>query len=111
LLRDVFIWAYERSVQQYIEVQRTMAQPDPLRLTYRQELCEILGAIVRGVQVTHIREALDVFASEKVLEKDRESFVAMAIDDIKRLHMGVIARYRIRPSEFEAWKAKRKLSK
>jgi len=33
----------------------------------------------------------------------------MWIDEIKRLHPGIIARYRLRPAEFEVWQEARKL--
>ena len=32
LLRDLFIWAYERSTREYLQVRKTLADPDPLRL-------------------------------------------------------------------------------
>ena len=31
LLRDVFVWAYERSCQRYIAIRATAAEPDPTR--------------------------------------------------------------------------------
>src|SRR5690606_19122486 len=30
LLRDVFVWTYERSVQEYTSVQKSMVTPDPV---------------------------------------------------------------------------------
>ena len=35
LLRDVFVWAYERSCQQYLAVRRELVPPDTFRLRYR----------------------------------------------------------------------------
>ncbi len=35
LLRDVFVWAYERSCQQYVAVQQQLVPPDTFRLRYR----------------------------------------------------------------------------
>ena len=35
LLRDVFVWAYERSTQEYLALKQDLAEPDPMRLTYR----------------------------------------------------------------------------
>ena len=34
-LRDLYLWAYERSTQEYVAVTRDPVQPDPARLTYR----------------------------------------------------------------------------
>jgi hypothetical protein len=47
LLRDVFVWAYERSCQQYVAIQQTLVPPDIFRLRHRQALAEVIAAIVR----------------------------------------------------------------
>ncbi|WP_299984042.1 hypothetical protein [Desulfobacula sp.] len=36
LLRDVFVWAYERSCRRYLAITQIMADPDPLRIRYRE---------------------------------------------------------------------------
>lgn len=36
LLRDVFVWAYERSSAQYAVVKQSLGEPDPFRLRYRR---------------------------------------------------------------------------
>ena len=38
LLRDVFVWAYERSCQRYLAITQTMVEPNPLKIKYREEL-------------------------------------------------------------------------
>lgn len=48
LLRDVFVWAYERSCQQYVAVKQNLVPPDIFRLRYRQALSEVVAAIVRN---------------------------------------------------------------
>jgi hypothetical protein len=40
-----------------------------------------------------------------VPEHERPSVPALIIEELKRLHEGVLARYGLRPSEFAAWKA------
>lgn len=45
LLRDVFVWAYERSCQQYVAIQQTLVPPDTFRLRHRQALAEVVAAI------------------------------------------------------------------
>jgi len=35
LLRDLYVWAYERSTQEYLAIKQDLAEPDPLRLTWR----------------------------------------------------------------------------
>lgn len=40
LLRDVFVWAYERSSQRYLAITQTLVDPDPLKIQYRDALIE-----------------------------------------------------------------------
>jgi len=47
LLRDVFVWTYERSCDRYEVVRHTLGEPDPFRLRYRDALISCLGKIVR----------------------------------------------------------------
>ncbi|MDJ0763242.1 MAG: Fic family protein [Myxococcota bacterium] len=102
LLRDVFIWAYERSTQQYIKVKKSLTEPDPMRLKYRSQIHGIVGEVVRGLRL-HARQAVIAYAEENIPGKDQNLFIELVLDDLKRLHEGVIARYRIRPSELRAW--------
>src|SRR5580693_2825956 len=48
LLKDVFIWAYERSAARYAAVRQSLGEPDPFRLRFREQLREIIGEVVRG---------------------------------------------------------------
>ena len=103
LLRDLFVWAYERSTQQYMKVKSSLKEPDPVRLKYLEQTHEILGMVVRELKIP-ARKAVIVFAAAHVNRDDQSLFVDMVMDDLRRLHEGVIARYRIRPSEFAIWK-------
>ena len=42
-------------------------------------------------------------AGTSVAAEDMNAFVAMAINELLQLHEGNIARYRLRPSEFQEW--------
>lgn len=46
-IKDVFIWAYERSAARYIAVRQSLGEPDPFRLQHRAALREIIGEIIR----------------------------------------------------------------
>ena len=46
LLRDVFVWAYERSCARYSAVRQSLGEPDPFRLRYRVLVAELM--VVRG---------------------------------------------------------------
>ncbi|MCW5801103.1 MAG: Fic family protein [Deltaproteobacteria bacterium] len=102
LLRDVFSWAYERSCQRYTVVRDALPQPDPLRLRNREQLTEVVGAIVRDdapIDDARIRE----LATPIVAPQDLDEFVAMAISELAGLHEGNVARYRLRLSELRRW--------
>ncbi len=103
LLRDLFVWAYERSAQRYIQVKKTLAEPEPLRLKYRNQLHHIVGEIVRSQQIPYTQRVI-TFAQTQIPTTEREYFIAMVLDDIQRLHEGVLVRYRLSPKEFWQWK-------
>jgi len=105
LLRDVFVWAYERSSQQYVAAKQNLVPPDILRLRYRSALSEVIAAIVRNDELAtdaNIRARLPA----TVLDADKTHFVALAIAEFKGLHPGNAVRFGIRPLEFEAWRKK-----
>jgi len=104
LLRDLFIWAYERSCARYSAVRRSLGEPNPFRLRYRTNISEVVSATVRGR--LNKQEAIRLirhFAAEQVPTEDAPHFIEMAEMELMTLHEGNIARYRLRPSEFEAW--------
>ena len=104
LLRDVFIWAYERSAARYAAVRQSLGEPDPFRLQYRSELREVVGGVVRsrmGRKKATVHVA--VWTAEHIPVSDREQFREIAESELLGLHEGNFARYQIRPSEFKAW--------
>jgi len=105
LLRDVFVWAYERSCARYSAVQQSLGEPDPFRLRYRELLRETVAGIVR--ECSDKKEAVTMIrrqAEDSVPEGDRARFIEVAETELMGLHEGNIARYRLRPSEYRAWR-------
>ncbi len=102
LLRDVFVWAYERSCQQYVAVQQHLVPPDTFRLRYRSQLKAVVAAIVRGNKPPE-ESSVQAFMPETVVEDDRERFVALLIAEFKNLHAGNVVRFGLRPLEFAIW--------
>ena len=103
LLRDVFSWAYERSCQRYLAITQTMAEPDPLRIRYREALILVVQAIVRNRKMPSAQNVLRL-ADELVPENDQEVFVKMVLEALQRIHEGSVARFRLKLSDFQAWK-------
>ncbi len=105
LLRDVFVWAYERSCQQYVAVRHQLVPPDTFRLRYRNELSGIVRAIVRGgfsADETTLMNMLPV----TVEPDDQARFIVLGLEEFKALHAGNAIRFGLRPLEFAAWREK-----
>jgi hypothetical protein len=105
LLKDVFVWAYERSAARYAAVRQSLGEPDPFRLRHRVHLRAIVGAIIRGPM--NRRQAVSRIAEwskENIDAVDRPRFIEVAEAELTSLHEGNFARYQIRPSEFAAWR-------
>lgn len=104
LLRDVFVWAYERSCARYSVVRQSLGEPDPFRLRYREDLKRLIFAIVIGcMDKSAAVAAIRAHAAGTVEPADRARFVEVAETELMGLHAGNIARYRIRPAQFDSW--------
>ena len=104
LLRDVFIWAYRRSAARYAAVRQSLGEPDPFRLQHRTALREVVGAVVRErMDKKRATAWVDAWTQEHIDPEQRERFREIAERELLSLHEGNFARYRVRPSEFEAW--------
>ncbi|WP_416052070.1 Fic family protein [Cupriavidus basilensis] len=102
LLRDLYVWSYERSTQEYLAIKQALAEPDPARLAWR----ELIKQTIREV-VTHPgQDALSLIhlaVMADVPQAERSNVQALIVEELRRLHEGVLARYGLRPSEFAAW--------
>lgn len=104
LLKEVFLWAYERSAARYVAVRQSLGEPDPFRLRYRTELREIVAEVIRAragrkEAIAHISAR----AADRIDPADQDRFVEITEAELLALHEGNFARYQIRPSEFAAW--------
>ena len=105
LLKDVFLWAYERSAQQYAAVRQSLGEPDPFRFKHRGAMREVIAEIVRS---RLDRKAASAFLTQwtdaNIDDDERERFREMAESDLLGLHEGNFARFQIRPTQFAAWR-------
>ena len=105
LLREVFIWAYSRSAARYSAMRQSLGEPDPFRLEHRAALAELIGAVVRSRMgkkraAAHIR----AWVQKNISLEAQRRFRDVAERELTGLHAGNYARYRIRHSEFSAWR-------
>ena len=103
LLQDVFVWAYERSCQQYVALRQSMTAPDPFRMRYRQALFDLVARIVRE-RIVEPKPLVRQYAAGNVSSADRKTFMEMMLAELNRMHEGSLARYKLRISEYRAWK-------
>lgn len=107
LLRDLFVWAYERSTQEYLAIKQDLTEPDPLRLAYRSVIKQTVREVVTHPDqdpLTEIRRNL----AKRVDAAHVSNVEALIIEELRRLHEGVLARYGLRPSEFLHWQARQR---
>ena len=102
LLRDVFVWAYERSCQRYLAITQTMVAPDPLKIQYRQALIQAVQTVVQGLHMPSPALAAQL-ATTHAHTSDQAAFAQMLLTALQQLHEGSIARYRLRRSAYLAW--------
>lgn len=104
LLKDIFVWAYEKSSERYASIRQILGEPDPFRMQYRSQLQEIITIVIK--QNLNKNEAISIihqWALETIPEDDQTKFIEMVEKELLGLHEGNFARYYISPSEFNKW--------
>ncbi|MDR5655434.1 Fic family protein [Ruixingdingia sedimenti] len=102
LLADVYLAAYERSCQRYAALVKSLPEPDPLRLRYREEI----RAMVRDIVVEGAASIADYLAAGTD-PKTLVQLQAIVDAEVANLHEGNALRFGIRRSQFEAWRRNR----
>lgn len=106
LMKDLYLWAYKTSAQQYSAIQQTMSEQNLLRLKYHHEIQNIIRTVIfektsaEGL-VPKIRKLIEALSFPKAASVDLFKIIEI---EIESLHDGNIAGYEIKPSEFETWK-------
>ncbi|MBS0476232.1 MAG: Fic family protein [Proteobacteria bacterium] len=104
LLRDLYVWAYERSTQEYLAIKQGLAEPDPLRLAWRDCIKQTMREVITHPELAPL-SCIQRVVAERVPAGEQASVQALIVEELRRLHEGVLARYGLRPSEYAAWKA------
>lgn len=102
LLRDVYRWVYTRSTQEYLAIKQGLVEPDPLRLKHRALVKKAIFDIV--TQPASDPLMLVKQHSIAAPKTERSQFETLLIDELRRLHDGVLARYGLRPSQLLVWR-------
>jgi Fic/DOC family len=105
LLRDVFVWAYERSCQQYAAVRSQLIEPDLFRLRHRVAIGDVIRSLVQQ-QLAPTTRRVRALVPASVAASQRDEFVRLVQSEVRSLHAGNVVRFGLRPLEFEAWQQK-----
>lgn len=97
LLRDLFIWAYERSTQEYVAIRQHLAEPEPLQLSHRCRIKDTVRAVVLQPGA-YAQSVVDAALPADLPEAERQALRALILDELRRLHEGVLARDGLRPA-------------
>ncbi len=105
LLRDLFVWAYQQSCAFYSTTRKMLGEPDPFRMKYRAAIQQVVREVVlekmnQKQAVATIRQEAASLAPEEQLR-----FIEVVERELRSLHGGNIARYGLRPKEYEGWKS------
>lgn len=103
LLRDLYVWAYERSTQEYLVIKQDLAEPDPMRLAWRDFIKQTIHQIIAHPEHDALSSIQQSVAAQ-VPQGEQAEVQALLIEELRRLHEGVLARYGLRPSEYATWK-------
>jgi Fic family protein len=104
LLADVYTWAYERSTLRYSETRAYLTEPNVFAEKYDKFIKTLITGLVRDLKPQQAAiNAIKIYAKENVPSHDQERFVEMVETELLALHEGNIAKYKIKPMEYQAW--------
>lgn len=105
LLRDVFVWSYERSCLLYTAKRKELGEPDPFRIRYRNLIRDTIINIVKGQMNRSSAIEFIKRTSYEAVSKDAQArFIEVIETEIMYLNEGNYARYKLRFSEFNTWR-------
>jgi len=106
-LRDVFVWAYERSAQHYKLIQDTLIQPNLIVMRYKTELCDLVNFIItQNIRDQEIVSTIKQWSIQHIDQRYQKDFILLAEKEIASLHEGNIAIYHLSPDIFSRWRKK-----
>ena len=112
LLRDVFLWAYERSAKQYNVLSHIEhAKPDLFRLKYHKEISLLIHSLIsKPLPVKNTLKRIKQ-ESKKFPIREQSQFIEVIESELISLHEGNFARYKVNKQQFENWQKAQKLRK
>lgn len=81
-MRDLYVWAYERSTQEYLAIKQDVTEPGPLRLTWRDFIKKSVHLVVISPeqdQYTVMRQA----AKAQTPDAEQKDLQALVIEELR----------------------------
>ncbi len=104
LLRDLFVWAYERSCRRYSTAQQLPGERDLFGMQYREPIRKLVSNVVHAhMSKPRATARIKAFALGWVPVNDQQRFIEIVETELLSLSEGNVARYHIRPTEFRNW--------
>lgn len=104
LLKEVYLWAYERSAHRYAAIRQTLGEPDIFRMRHRQAFKLVVAEVVKGkLNKKAAAKYIAQWAAQEIPNAEQGRFIELAETELMALHEGNFARYPVRPSEFHDW--------
>jgi len=104
LLKDVYLWAYERSCRRYSTMQQTIGQPNLIALKYYHQIGLIMHKIITTPMIQTSAIAYIEQGAAFVPEAERQPFIEVIDNQLMSLHEGNIARFNVNQEQYEIWK-------
>jgi len=105
LLKDVYMWAYERSARRYASLRQSLGEPDPFRIKYRNDIRSLITDIVANAISPEEAGKLIGQKAAALPVEDQSRFIEIVDTELLSLHEGNFATYYVRPAEFAKWRA------
>lgn len=105
LMKDVYLWAYQRSAARYVRVQQHLGEPDSARFRYRNEIRELVIEVVRAtMDGSAALEKISSWAAAQVESDLQDSFRDAVESALLNLGEENCGQYLLVPEEVAAWK-------
>lgn len=105
-LKELFMWAYERSAIRYAAIRQSLGDPDPFKLRYRNTIRTLIADIIKQAASRTKTGKLIAERAQLIPAADRSQFTNVIETELLALHEGNFARYFVSPGEFAKWKEK-----
>ncbi len=105
LLKDVFLWAYQRSALRYSVIRQSLGEPDTFKLKYRIQIRGLITEIILKIMNSKNANEMIKQTAKDLTETDRKQFTESVETEILSLTEGNSARYKVSIREFQQWKA------